>query len=452
MMKILRWCLCPTTGLVLSIVLLAAHPSFAQEDPLTLNDCLQQAFRQSNLLRIADLSVQIAFEKTGVVNAQKLPTLNVNGAYTRIGKVTKFNIPMGPSGKRQEFSFGTPNRINMDVRAQLPIFTWGRISSSIAIAELGQKMSTVQKQQQARNVTDQVLRAFYAILLNKKVIALDEHMIARADSHLVVAERRFNSGHVPKLELLRAQVQLKNAQGALLEARDNLVKSQIYLAKMLGTTHHHLDVAGEFSHEPITVTVEEVLSRAFQNRADLQTILLQQDINQQSLMLAKSADKLNLFVFSSYNIQNGFNPTEPNKLIDNWNVGAQVSIPLFDGFATRHRAQEAELELRSAHLREQELRQVIEMQIRQAVIALGQMDAKIMVQTENIQLAREALAIAERQYLSGLASSLDVIDAQQVLAQNELLQTQAIFNHTMTKIELCKAMDDYRWFEKSLAN
>ena len=54
--------------------------------------------------------------------------------------------------------------------------------------------------------------------------------------------------------------------------------------------------------------------------------------------------------------------------------------------------------------------------------------------------------MAEKQYHDGLISSIEVLDAQHTLSQSELLRTQAIFNHIMTKVDLCRAMEDFEWF------
>ena len=90
------------------------------------------------------------------------------------------------------------------------------------------------------------------------------------------------------------------------------------------------------------------------------------------------------------------------------------------------------------------------MQIRQTFVTIRQAEQKIHNQEENIKLAKEAYAVAEKQFRHGLVSSLEVSDARQTLNQSELLRTQAVFNHIMAKLDLCKAIEDYTWFEPSL--
>jgi outer membrane protein TolC len=263
---------------------------------------------------------------------------------------------------------------------------------------------------------------------------------------LKVAQDRFEAGIVPRLELLRAQVELKNAQSAWSEAQGNLQKSKIFLAKVIGQADEEISIRGTFQFEPIPINEAEIISKAVSARSDIEAIRLQQQMNQSQISLAKSGNKPNLFLFSGYNVVNGFDPMNPEKFVDNYNVGMQLAVPLFDGFATSHQVQQAELQYQQIQLQEQEIKDVIQMQILHAIIALKQAENKIKAQDENIVLAQEALQVAERQYRDGLISSIEVLDAQHTLSQSELFKTQAIFNHIMTKVELCRAMEDFEWF------
>ncbi len=418
---------------------------FAQEARLDMKACLAQAFKNSNLLKIADLSVEMSREDIAAAKAQRVPSLTASGVYTRIGKISSFSIPMG--GQVQEFKFGTPNRMNADVSARVPIFTWGRISSTIFISQKANEMSTLQRKQKALEVTDQVLRAYYAVLLNQKVIAVNESNMKRAIHHLHIAEKRFNTGHVSKLQVLRAKVASVNTADAVAETRSNLEKSNIWLAKVIGREGEQITAIGTLDYVPISFDVGALFQQAFAQRHDLAILGLQKEMSRKQISVVGSGSKPTVFASSGYSVQNGFNPMEPEQFVDNWNVGVQISIPLYDGGLTHHQVQKAELQLESAELREKEIRETIAMQIRQAIATLNQAEGKILSQKENINFAKEALQSAEEQYNKGLISSIEVIDAQQNLSQSELVVVQTIFNHIMAKLDLCKAIGNYAWFE-----
>jgi len=420
----------------------------AQEERYDLKACLTQAFKNSNLLKMANLDIAMSREDIAAAKAQRIPALSASGVYTRIGKIISFSIPMG--GPVREFKFGTPNRMNADVSAKVPIFTWGRISASIFISQKANEMSALQRKQKALEVTDQVLHAYYAVLLNQKVIAANEANVERASRHLRIAQKRFKSGHVARLQVLRARVQSVNASNALAESHSNLEKSNIWLAKVIGHEGEKVTATGTLDYAPVSFDVGALLQQAFSRRHDLAILGLQKEMSREQISLARSGNKPNVFASSGYSVQNGFNPMEPEQFVDNWNVGVQISIPLYDGGLTHHKVQKAELQLQSAELREKEIREMIAMQIRQAIVNLNEAEGKISTQKENISFAQEALQSAEKQYNEGLISSIEVIDAQQALSQSELMVIQTIFNHIMAKLDLCKAIGDYTWFEYSV--
>jgi len=423
-----------------------SHRIFAQEK-LTLTDCLHLAFQHSRLLKSAEISAMIADQVLAESKRQRLPSINLISMYTRIGKITSFSIPMGPSGETRKLQFGTPNRITLDLKLQLPVFTWGRIERTISLSYVGRKLSRIQLNQQKINLTDQVLRGYYAVLLNQEVVRLHKVSVVRARNHLNVAKKRYESGVVPRLEMMRAEVQLKNTETDLNEALGNLEKSKIFLAKLVGKPAESIFLADSIQFKKAVFDEKEIVKGVLEIKSDLRTLKLRQQMLQDQIGLAKSGNKPNLFLFSGYNVTNGFDPMDPDKFIDNYNVGVQLAFPLFDGFATSHKIQQAKLNYQNARLQEEEIRELLRMQIRQFFISLKQAEEKIHAQKENIVLAKKTLETADRQYNEGLVSSLDVLDAQQVLSRSELIYTQAIFNHIMTKLDICKAIEDYSWFE-----
>lgn len=432
----------------MACIYLFAVTSVYAGQPLTLKDCLNLAFENSRQIKISDLSMKQASEKYLEAQAQRWPSVNLNGVYTRVGKVTSFTIPMG--GMEQTFRFGTSNRMNFDAKLQLPVFTWGRISGTIAISDIGKGISNTLDKQQRVNLTEQVIRAYYSVLLNRKVIQLDQENYERAQKFMKITEERFSAGGIPRLELLRGEVQLQNSLSQLEDASGNLRKSRLFLANTLGIDTTGVKVEGIFASRPFEVNEQAVIDKALQTRSDLNLLQLQNKINNEQISVSRSGNKPNVILFSGYNVQNGFDPINPDKFIDNWNAGVQIAFPFFDGFATSHKVQSAKLEVQKTRLQETEIRDLIILQIRQAITTLNQAEEKISSQEENIKLAAQALQVAEEQYRMGVASSLDVLNAQQTLSQSEMMHTQAIFNHIMSKLELSRAMEDFSWFEADL--
>ncbi len=415
----------------------------AAQEALSLESSLQQAFKNSNILHMADLGVDIAGEKMAQSRSSRLPALSARGSYLRIGKVSSFSIPMGPGGQLTDFKFGTPNRITGDVSMGVPLFTWGRIASQISMATIGTDISQSDRREKALEVTDQVLRAWYSVVINQKTIAANLVQVQRSEKNLTITQNRFNSGHASRLEVLRAQVQAANARTQLDESRSGLEKSNVWLAKVIGREGERISAAGELDFAPIAPQADSLIEHALKHRHDLVTLGLRESLLEKQIALTANTLRPNLTGVASWSVQNGFSPMSPDEFVDNWNVGVQLSFPFYDGGVTGHRVEEGRKQLSSFQLQEKEIREMAAMQIRQAILSLKQAEQKYKLQKQNIELAREALASAEEQYQNGLLSSLDLISAQQALAESELMVLRALFAHTMSKLDLCKAAGDF---------
>ena len=236
-----------------------------------------------------------------------------------------------------------------------------------------------------------------------------------------------------------------------MESLWNSFKSKIMLGKLLGLDAEVISLAADFKYQRLNLNADEILHEALAIRSELMVFKIQEELNSHQIRLVNSTNKPNLFVFSGYNITNGFDPMDPNRFVDNWNAGVQLIVPLFDGFSTKHQVQQAKLQQQAIELQAAEIRDLIQMQVRQALVSLNQVADKIDALKENVALAMEALQVADTQYQEGLASSLDVLNAQQALSQSELLYTQMIYNHIMAKLDLCRARENFSWFEPEYA-
>jgi outer membrane protein len=428
-------------------VLYVLFPFLAHSQQLlSLEECMQQAFKSSNILRMADLGSEIALEKLAQSRSSRMPSLTAKSSYLRVGKVSSFSIPMGAGGREMLFQFGTQNRVNADVSLAVPLFTWGRIAGQIDMALIGTEISASDRRQKALEVTDQVLRAYYGVLINRRAIAASAMQVQRAEKNLAITQSRFQSGHASRLEELRARVQAVNARTQLEENRGNLEKSNVWLAKAIGREGDQVSAGGEIDYIPLAMNADSLISQALATRHDLLSLGLQESLINRQIELTGNTLRPTMAGVAAYSVQNGFSPMSPDDFVDNWNVGVQLSFPLYDGGMTSHRVQEGKKQLASFQLQEKEIRELAAAQIRQGLLNLEQSEQKYLAQKENIELAREALASAEEQYQLGLLSSLDLIAAQQALAESELMVLRALFSHTVAKLDLCKAAGDYRIF------
>jgi len=125
-----------------------------------------------------------------------------------------------------------------------------------------------------------------------------------------------------------------------------------------------------------------------------------------------------------------------------WNYGFSVSIPLFDGLATRSAVRSAQEMLRSAENSLEQRRRDIALEIQQALLDLQRERERIELSQESIVSAKEDLRYAEESYRLGAGTILEVLDAQAKLTDARNAQTGALYDVQLARLRLDMAMGE----------
>ncbi len=117
-----------------------------------------------------------------------------------------------------------------------------------------------------------------------------------------------------------------------------------------------------------------------------------------------------------------------------------MTFPIFDGGVTAQKIKEAELRLEQLKLVEAQLRQGIELQVRQAALNLGAAGEELATAGKTIEQAREALRLAQVRFREGVGTNLEVIVAQAALSQADAARVQALFSYNTARAQLERAV------------
>ncbi|HZF68416.1 MAG TPA: TolC family protein [Gemmatirosa sp.] len=120
-----------------------------------------------------------------------------------------------------------------------------------------------------------------------------------------------------------------------------------------------------------------------------------------------------------------------------YNLGVQLSLPIFNGFQREQQVQLAEVARRDADyaLRAQDLQ--VRADVTSAVLSLRNDRATVDIQRQNVQAARDALQLAEERYRLGIAAFIDVAQARSDYerAQNDLINAVFQFHRDFAALE-----------------
>jgi len=291
-------------------------------------------------------------------------------------------------------------------------------------------------------VAGQVAKTYLAALKAEADVEAANANLNLSQAVLKQAENLKSAGTGTGIEITRARVQSANERQRLLVAENARRRAHLELLRTMGL---RLDTAllltDKLRYTPVDpVTVEQAQAEAVKSRPDLKA----QQRREDNARLASSATTLerlpSLAGFADYgSIGSSINHALPTRT-----YGLALRVPIFDGGRRDGRRAEASSQFRQERIRTADLKEQVELDVRLSLDALRSAEDQVKAADEGLTLAESELAQAQRRYGAGVASGLEVTDAQTRLERARDNQIAALFNYNQARIDLGQATGTIR--------
>lgn len=245
-------------------------------------------------------------------------------------------------------------------------------------------------------------------------------------------------GLVAQLDVDRSEVQALSQQQRLLTLEAEYAKQKINLARLVGVPPvdtYNLGDRVPFSAAP-PLTLDDALRQARDDRADLKSAAAQVEAAQRALGAAR-AQRLPTV---SLNADVGtLGNTPANSQVTYAVVGA-VRVPIWLGGRTGAFILQAEAALDQRRAELEDLTLQVEADVRKAFLDLQATTMQVGVAGRNRQVASEALTLTRQRFDAGVSDNVEVIQAQEALANAEFDYINSIFSHNVAKLGLARAI------------
>ena len=306
------------------------------------------------------------------------------------------------------------------------------LSSSASLRARAEDQNAIATKQQVLLAVDQ---SFYTALQAQAVLQVAQQTVSARQDVADQIEALFKSNLKSELDASFARVNLAQAQLLLLDAQNNISTAMANLSAVLGyATLQNFTLAEPA--EPITAPpaqVEPLISEAFTSRPEIRSLQLEY----QAAQKFRTAERdLMLPSVRALGAVGGAPVRDPR--LSNWfgAVGVNVEVPIFNGFLYSARSQEAELRAEAAHDRLLDLQNRVSRDVRTSWLNANSAYQRMSVTQQLLSQANLALNLAQTRYNLGLASIVE-------LSQAQLQQTQALIGNT-------QAGYDYRFAAATL--
>jgi outer membrane protein TolC len=254
------------------------------------------------------------------------------------------------------------------------------------------------------------------------------------------ADDQLKAGLSPAIDKLRAQVELQTRQQQLISAINDLAKQKLSLARAIGLPPGQEFVLTDNApyREFTPLPMETYLQHAYTSRPDYQAALLQVRAAELSRRSATAGHYPSLDM--SANV--GDIGTTPSHSNGTWQVQGGVTIPIFAGGKTHSDVLEAESQLRQARSQLGDLGGRIDYEVRTALLDLHTAAEQVEVARSSVELAEQTLTQSQDRFTAGVADNLEVVQAQEAVANAHENYIQSLYGHNLAKIELARAIGD----------
>ncbi len=409
----------------------------AQPSTLTLDDAVAEALR-------ANFDVLRSREQLQRLGGQVEEVRSV--IYPQVGLETNYRRSYDESILDTSGGLVSPSeRNNYALRTTLEqlVFSWGKVSSAIRIAEDSVSRGEQDIASTERQVKLAVHEAFYGLLLAYRLVEVAEETVAQRKRQLDVAEKRFEAGVVNEFEVIRARVDVANAQTPLIQVRNRVRRAEDRLNNLLARPQGSpLQPVGRLSHETLDgLDRETVVERAIRQRPELEALRVSRSIAEENLTIARAEDKPEINLAAEY----GYAAEELDDLNANrerWSAGVFFRMPLFDGWRTRGLVAQARSGIREVDIALSQLEERVTLEAKATLDDLAEAEEIIDSSSMNIGQAEKALELAETSYQYGVATFLDVSDARLGLTVAQRDHAVALHDYMVARARVLSVMNE----------
>ena len=425
--------------------------SQAQEDKKTvhefsLDQCVEFAQKNNVQVKNSLLAVQVQAQINREIAAAALPTITSSTGVVNYTTIPTSLLPAqifgGAAGTFIPVQFGTKYNANYGINLQQLLF-----DGQVFIALQARATSMIlQKQNSA--LTQEAIKAniykiYYQLSASKTQLNILDANISRLGALAHDAEIMYKNGFAEKLDVDKVVVQLNNLETEKIKANNSVAIGYMGLKMLMG----------------MPVKDSLVLTDVINEKSLTNDILIESDFKydiRKDFQYLSTAKKMNEFNIKRYQLSNlptialggSYSKNAQRSKFDlfeggNWFttslVSLNISLPIFNGFATDARIKRTKIELKQTENQIESLKNNIDNEITQAKLNYISSVATVKFQKSNMELAERVYQQTKKKFEAGMGSNTEISASQADLVSAQNNYMNALYSALIAKVDLLKA-------------
>jgi outer membrane protein TolC len=404
--------------------------------PLSILDAINRGLKHNLGLLLSQQQTEAARAQHRRNLSELLPNINagVSDSVNQIN-LAAFGIPtpstlgspvVGPFALFQ--AQATMNETLMDFRAL----------NHVRAATENQRAANFSLQDARELVVLAVGNQYLITLADAARVDTTQAQLATAQAIFQQAQDMKKAGVSAGIDVLRAQVQMQAQQQQVLAAQNQLAQQKMRLARAIGfPVSQQYELTDKVPYAPLPeLNLEESLASAYQRRPEY----LAAESRVRSAELEVKAAKGEALPTIQINGQYGVNGPSPANSAQVYGLSGGVNIPIFQGGKVKADVALAETSLRQQKMQLEDLHNRVELEVRSSWLDVKTANEQVAVARQSIGLAAEQLKEAQDRFGAGVSGSLEIVQAQEAVANANDTFIQALYMNNVAKLSLVYAL------------
>ncbi|MES2240234.1 MAG: TolC family protein [Bacteroidota bacterium] len=437
--------------LILAILSFVSLTNAQEKKSLTLKEAIKYALENKADAKKAKLKIENGEYQIQEIRSRALPQISANGSLTHnpIIQTTvidgaAFNAP----GTTIQAAFGQKWTSTAGVSLTQALFDQA-VFMGLKAAKSTREFYQINDKLTEEQIIERVANNYYQVYVLRQKLALAESNLKTTTKVRDIVKGQFDNGLAKKIDLDRMTVNLSNINTQkqqiinAVQLQENALK--FYIGMSIDS---QIDIPqSEFEVTPAAIS--EAPNTA--NRSEYLLLKKQEEllVLQKKSVIAGYYPTLSLSASYNYIGQGPEMPwfAKPSNGVywsDFSAIGLNLKVPIFTGFGTRAKVSQADVELRMTQEDIKDTQLSLDLDYKNATTQIKNSIITLQNQKENMRLADEILKNINNNYLQGLASLTDLLDAENASTEAQNNYTAAILDYKLAEIKLIKSKGELK--------
>lgn len=381
------------------------------QEKLTLQDAITIALQNNYDIKLINNTAAIAKNNANAGNAGMLPT--ASGTFSTGGS-RQNTVQTQSSGTQRVTDGAKSTNMSYGVGLDWTIFDGFKMFANYDRLKALEQQGQVNAKAQILTTISDVITAYFNIVKQQQLVVASDSALDISNLRLKIANNKLEIGRGSKLDVLAAKVDYNTDTSTYLQQKNQLATFMVTLNQLMARdVNTKFSVASDITIDN-TLNYTELANQMQQLNPYLQSAMLSKQIAELNLKQVKGNRYPQVSLNSGYEFSRSTTPTGFNTKFraNGLTYGVTASVNIFNGFLQRQNERNAKVEISSASLSLDKVKQDISAQLTSAYQNYSTFLALVKLEHHNVDIANQNLDITLAKYRLGSIAPLELREAQ----------------------------------------